>query len=65
NLAHLSEEGIGARIDLLIGSRFSWRLALYKFETAYLYAAYPLAIRMGVMLQNMRLLPYFDFKLLY
>ncbi len=65
NLAHLSEEGIGARIDMLIGNAFSWRLAIYKFETAYLYAAYPLAIRMGVMLQNMRLLPYFDFRLLY
>jgi len=65
NLVHLSEEGMGAKIDLLIGSRFSWRLVIYKFETAYLYAAYPLAIRMGVMLENMRLLPYFDFRLLY
>ncbi|MBN2252793.1 MAG: hypothetical protein JW701_03785, partial [Kosmotogaceae bacterium] len=65
NLAHLSEEGIGGRIDLLIGSRFSWRLAIYKFETVYLYSAYPLAIRMGVMLENMRLLPYFDLRLLY
>jgi len=65
NLVHLSEEGVGARVDLLIGSRFSWRLALYKFETAYLYAAYPLAIKIGVMLQNMKPLPYFEFRLLY
>lgn len=65
NLIHFSEEGIGGRIDFLIGSRFSWRIAIYKFETAFLYAAYPTYIRAGIMLENMRLLPYLDFELIY
>lgn len=65
NLVHLSEEGIGAKIDTLIGRSFSWRLAIYKFETVYLYAAYPMKIKAGIMLESMRLLPYIDFALLY
>ena len=65
NLVHFSEEGIGGKIDFLIGSRFSWRIAIYKFETAFLYAAYPMHIRAGIMLENTRLLPYLDFELIY
>ncbi|CCU83894.1 MULTISPECIES: hypothetical protein [Mesotoga] len=65
NLVHFSEEGIGGKIDFLIGSRFSWRIAIYKFETAFLYAAYPMHIKAGIMLENTRLLPYLDFELIY
>jgi hypothetical protein len=65
NLVHLSKEGIGGRIDMLLGSTLSWRLVLYKIETVFLYAAYPFEVKAGLMLEGARLLPYFDFELLY
>jgi hypothetical protein len=65
NLVHLSKEGIGGRIDMLLGSTLLWRLVLYKIETVFLYAAYPFEVKAGLMLEGARLLPYFDFELLY
>jgi hypothetical protein len=65
NLVHLSKEGLGGRIDILLGSKLSWRLVLYKIETVFLYAAYPFEVKAGLMLEGDRLLPYFDFELLY
>ncbi len=65
NLVHLSKEGIGGRIYILLGSKLSWRLVLYKIETVFLYAAYPFEVKAGLMLEGARLLPYFDFELLY
>jgi len=65
NIVHFSKEGLGTGIDVLVGSTVFWRLLFYKSETVYLYAAYPFEIRAGLMLEGTRLLPYFDFELLY
>lgn len=65
NVLYFSKEGLGGRVDLLIGSDFFWRLTAYKSETVYLYGAYPVQLKAGLMLEGLKLLPYFDFQLSY
>ena len=62
-IIYLTDEGFGVCLSGLIdGETFQWRFKLYKYETLYPYQSFPVKIKAGIDLLNLRILPYFSLE---
>jgi hypothetical protein len=62
-IINLTDEGFGAYLSGLIdGETFQWRFKLYKYETIYPYQSFPVKIKAGIDLLNLRILPYLSLE---
>ncbi len=62
-IIYLTDEGFGVYLSGLIdGETFQWRFKLYKYETIYPYQSFPVKIKAGIDLLNLKILPYLSFE---